>query len=92
MHHFVSTAVTFCVFFIEGLLHYNIGLNSKRSFSNLTLGFPGGRDFFSMIAVLSIFSTLNGIIISFVTANEKKLYSLLGITYDEEKEEEKKIH
>ena len=76
---YLSTIVTFCVFFLEGLLHFNIGINSNRTLRNLTLGLPSRRDLFSMICVLMIFSAINGIIISLIhkyehafTGNGKK--------------------
>ena len=70
---YLSTIVTFCVFFLEGLLHFNIGLNSNRTLRNLTLGLPSRRDLFSMVCVLMLFSAINGILIGIVHKYEHAL-------------------
>ena len=64
--HWLSTVITFIVFFIEGLLHYNIGFNSGKSFFNIRLGFPDIKDFIYMISVLAIFSFFNGYLIHII--------------------------
>ena len=63
MHHGVLVGlITFVVFFIESLLHYNIGKNSgsKRFY----IQFPNYRDFFRIIIVLGFFSFCNGCIVT----------------------------
>ena len=55
--------ITFAVFFIEAMLHYNIGINSgNRKFY---VRFPGYKDFFRIIVVLGFFSFMNGCIVSY---------------------------
>tara|TARA_B110000444_G_C18846876_1_gene602581 strand:+ start:4382 stop:4678 length:297 start_codon:yes stop_codon:yes gene_type:complete len=70
--HLLSTAITFFVFFIEGLLHYNIGVNSGKSLFNLRIGFPNIKDFIYMISVLAFFSFLNGYIIHFIHSSDHR--------------------
>ena len=55
--------VTFVVFFVESLLHYNIGKNSgsKRFY----IQFPNYKDFFRIIIVLGFFSFCNGCIVTY---------------------------
>ena len=85
--HFISTVVTFCVFFIEGLLHYNIGLNSRKTnISTIKIGFPSMKSLFSMILVLCIFSAVNGFIINAVTEWEQ---SLADVDHEDEEKEKK---
>ena len=63
---YISAIVTFITFFIEGLLHYNIGLNSKNSLSNITIGLPNRSSLFYMIIVLMFFSFINAIVIDMI--------------------------
>ena len=87
--HFISTVVTFCVFFIEGLLHYNIGLNSRKTnLSTIKIGFPSMKSLFSMILVLCIFSAMNGYIINAVTEWEESL-AQAGHNHEHEENEKK---
>lgn len=64
--HWLSTVVTFVVFFIEGLLHYNIGINSGKSFVNIRPGLPNIKDFIYMVSVLALFSFFNGYMIHII--------------------------
>jgi hypothetical protein len=47
----VVALTTFLVFFIEGLVHYNIGKNKLTK-----LQFPQGREIFQWILTLTFFS------------------------------------
>jgi hypothetical protein len=59
---YLVTAITFVIFFVEAMMHYNIGINAgKKSF---LFKFPKPRDFIRIIGVLAIFSCINGYIVS----------------------------
>ena len=63
MHNGILVGIiTFAVFFLESLLHYNIGKNSgsKRFY----IQFPNYRDFFRIVIVLGFFSFCNGCIVT----------------------------
>jgi len=64
--NFMVTIVTFMVFFIEAMLHYNIGINRGKSLSNFNLKFPEFLDLIKIIIILAFFSTINGIMISYI--------------------------
>jgi tetrahydromethanopterin S-methyltransferase subunit D len=49
--------VTFLLFFIEAILHYNIGSPNKQ------LHLPETKELFQIIIILTIFSALNSYII-----------------------------
>jgi len=55
--------ITFVVFFVEAMLHYNIGVNSGKN--KFYVQFPGYKDFFRIIVVLGFFSFMNAFIISY---------------------------
>jgi hypothetical protein len=55
--------ITFVVFFVEAMLHYNIGVNSGNN--KFYVQFPGYKDFFRIIVVLGFFSFMNGFIINY---------------------------
>jgi len=65
--------VTFMVFFIEAMIHYNIGINRGKSLLNFSLQMPALRDMLKIIIILAFFSTINGIIVHYVTKFEDKL-------------------
>mgnify|MGYP001156865242 FL=1 len=71
--HVLVTIVTFMVFFIEAMLHYNIGINRGKSLLNFCLQMPALRDMIKIIIILAFFSTINGIIVHYVTKFEDKL-------------------
>ena len=64
--HLLVTIVTFMVFFIEAMLHYNIGINRGKSLINFSLQFPAFNDLFKIISILAFFSIINGVIVSYV--------------------------
>ena len=64
---------TFMVFFIEAMLHYNICINRGKSLINFCLQMPALRDMVKIIIILAFFSTINGIIVHYVTKFEDKL-------------------
>ena len=47
--HILVTVVTFMVFFIEAMLHYNIGINRGKSLVNFCLQMPALRDMLKII-------------------------------------------
>ena len=55
--------ITFVVFFVEAMLHYNIGINS--GYNRFIIKFPGYKDFFRIVVVLGFFSFMNGAIVSY---------------------------
>lgn len=55
--------ITFVVFFVEAMLHYNIGVNSGKN--KFYVQFPGYKDFFRIIVVLGFFSFMNACIINY---------------------------
>lgn len=60
--NYLVTIVTFCVFFLEAMIHFMIGHNSNKKRFEFT--FPKVRDLVRIISVLSFFSILNGLIVS----------------------------
>ena len=73
----ILTAITFTLFLIEALIHYNIGIRShlrgetaKPEYISLALGsfgklhLPGVRDLVEIVAALSFFSLLDGFLSS----------------------------
>jgi len=57
----VIVAVTFVVFFGEGIFHYNIG-RGTLSLYPWTIAMPRGRELLDFVGVLLLFSTLNGVL------------------------------
>lgn len=63
--------VTFILFFIEALLHFNVGCRSNddkcESRKSINLGFhlymPDKQELIEIITILTIFSTLNSFIL-----------------------------
>jgi len=55
----IVALTTFFVFFLEGLVHYNIGKNKLTR-----LQFPQGREIIQWIGTLLFFSLLNGVLAS----------------------------
>ena len=51
------------VFFIEAMLHYNIGINRGKTLTNFCLQMPALRDMIKIIIILAFFSSINGIIV-----------------------------
>ena len=51
--HVLVTIVTFMVFFIEAMLHYNIGINRGKSLINFCLQMPALRDMVKIIIILA---------------------------------------
>jgi hypothetical protein len=60
--NYLVTGITFCVFFIEAMLHFLIGHNSNNK--NFEFKLPKLRDFARIITVLTFFSFLNGFVVS----------------------------
>jgi len=57
---YVVFVSTFCIFFIEAIIHYNIG-NNKLS----QLSFPSKDDLLKIIITLFIFSIINAYVSKF---------------------------
>ena len=55
-------AITFGVFFIEAILHYNIGL--KKADSNAKIQFPPTKQLVEIVGVVLLFSVANTVIIN----------------------------
>ncbi len=62
----VITVVTFVLFFIEALLHFNIGKNDYNKEISMKVTLPTKKELACIIAVLAIFSLLNGVISQFI--------------------------
>ena len=60
--NYLVTAVTFVIFFVEAMMHYNIGINAGKK--NFYVQFPKLRDLVRILSVLAVFSCLNGYIVS----------------------------
>jgi len=64
MHQSIFVGIiTFVIFFVEAMLHFNIGLNSGNK--KFHVKFPMYKDFFRIIIVLGFFSLINGCVISY---------------------------
>ena len=65
-HFWIVSGVTFGVFFVEALIHYNYGIletkNLPFQISNFT--FPKGKSLLKMSSIVIVASALSGIIIS----------------------------
>jgi len=55
-----TTIVTFTFFFLEALLHYNIGRNGQISLNS----FPGPNELGSIVGTVALFAALSGIVSS----------------------------
>ena len=53
----ITFAVTFVVFLLEALLHFNVGKHGTMSLSNLSL--PNAMELVDIVKVLAIFSAIN---------------------------------
>ncbi len=60
--NYLVTAVTFVIFFVEAMMHYNIGINAGKKKFNVR--FPKLRDLLRILSVLAVFSCVNGYIVS----------------------------
>jgi hypothetical protein len=56
-------AVTFVVFTIEALVHYNIGANGERK--GLELRVPSLDDGMKVLFVVAVFSIINGFLVKY---------------------------
>jgi len=57
---FIITSTTFVLFFIEAIIHYNIGHPSDG------LVFPVGKELFQIIITVMLFSALSGVVSEFI--------------------------
>lgn len=58
----ITTMVTFVLFFIEAFLHFNIGKNEYDKEISFKISMPTKKELACIVAVLTVFSLLNGII------------------------------
>ena len=58
----IITLVTFALFFIEAMMHYNIGVRSQTKLKGIK--FPDNKEFVQIIITVFIFSRLSGFISS----------------------------
>jgi hypothetical protein len=58
----VTTLVTFCFFFVEALLHFNIGRTGKISLAEI----PNGKELAKIAAVVAVFYLFSGIVSYYV--------------------------
>lgn len=56
--------VTFVVFFMEALFHFNLGKYGTISLTNLSI--PQGQELFDIVKVLAIFSAINSYLVPIV--------------------------
>jgi hypothetical protein len=61
MRRIVIALVTFTLFFIEGMFHYNVGRNGHTS--QLEFHFPDKKDLLKIIAILTFFSVVNALVL-----------------------------
>lgn len=52
-------SVTFVLFFIEALVHYNVGLNAGKPFALANLSLPEMNELVHIVVVLAVFSGLD---------------------------------
>lgn len=60
----IVTFITFSIFSIEAMLHYNIGINKGNSLKDYKIQIPPWRDIFLILCVVFCVSFINGIIIN----------------------------
>lgn len=60
--------VTFTVFFIEAIIHYNIGKSGKL---NYNIEFPELHSLSQIVIIIAIFSFINSRLISFIYSHFK---------------------
>ena len=63
MKSYIITSITFLLFTVEALIHYNIGKNSKNS--KFQIHIPTIKDFIQLSGTVFLFSVLNGVIIEY---------------------------
>lgn len=62
----IITCVTFVLFLIEALFHFNIGKNDYDKEIKMKITMPTFKEFACIVGVLAFFSLLNGLISQFI--------------------------
>jgi hypothetical protein len=63
--HITITLISFSVFFVESLCHYNIGRNGQEKNNKFLIHLPNATDFVKLVIVLLFFSIINSILIKY---------------------------
>ena len=69
----VITLVTFIIFFMEAIIHFNIGKNGKHKTHNyidisdqIKIHIPDKNEFFDIVKTVLFFSTMTGLLSTYV--------------------------
>jgi hypothetical protein len=69
----VITLVTFIIFFMEALIHFNIGKNGKhkkheyvRISDQIKIHIPDKNEFFDIVKTVLFFSTMTGLMSAYI--------------------------
>ncbi len=65
-----ATIATFCVFMVEALLHYNIGVNHDKK-NRFHIQIPEFDDLLHIAVIVAIFAVVNGFIIGLLHSRIK---------------------
>lgn len=68
----VISLITFVLFTVEALLHFNIGKNGNKGRVRITMHKPTPLEFIQLLAVVFVFSIINGSLISYILHNKLK--------------------
>jgi len=67
------TFITFIIFFVEALIHFNIGkngVNKKHEYirvsDDIKMHVPDKNEFFEIVITVLIFSSINGLVSSYI--------------------------
>ncbi len=58
---------TFLLFFIEAVVHWNIGLQTGKELQFCQMRIPKGKDLWNIVGVLAVFSGLNTFLVPYAT-------------------------
>jgi hypothetical protein len=65
-----ATIATFCVFMVEALLHYNIGVNHNKD-EQFRMHIPKMKDIGRIALIVAFFAIINGFIIGLLHSRIK---------------------
>ena len=65
----ITMVVTYICFFLEAMIHYNIGYNSSNPNNTAWIVFPDGHDLMKIIITVGIFSVLCGFLSDYIQKN-----------------------
>jgi hypothetical protein len=60
----IITCITFILFYIEAIIHYNIGKNGKNKIFHLDI--PDKKELLNIALIILFFSIINGLISGFI--------------------------